>query len=165
MEVKGVGINAATMLKLLIQAARRYQTDRAQAVTVLNTTEAIGQYVLPLFYGAVEEVVYLVLLNGQQGVIHHECLAVGSVNSTSFDVRRAAELAIRRRAVYAVLAHNHPGGIALPSASDLKTTERMISALAPLNIRLADHIIVVGEDFVSLRDSRRLMEMERRLGL
>ena len=63
------------------------------------------------------------------------------------------ETALRFNAAAAVLAHNHPGGMALPSQEDLSTTQRLRQALEAVGVRLLDHIIVADGDFVSLADS------------
>ena len=52
-----------------------------------------------------------------------------------------------------VVAHNHPGGLALPSEEDLATTARIVTALRTVGISLIDHIIVADNDFVSVSDS------------
>ena len=165
LEVEGVGEHTAGLIQLVTELGRRYQLDKAKPGQVLARTEHMGAYILPLFHGLTDEVVYLVCLDGQHRAFHHEKLSQGSVNATNFNIRRAAEVALRRKAIYVVLAHNHPSGLALPSMSDISTTEHLITALAPLSIRLADHIIVAGEDFVSLRDSGHLRKIESRLGL
>ncbi|MCL2588569.1 MAG: DNA repair protein RadC [Oscillospiraceae bacterium] len=165
LEVKGIGEVSMCLIRLITELGRRYQIDRAHTERVLSTTEQVGQYVLPLFHGLTDESVYLVCMDGQHRAFHREKLAEGSVNSTNFNIRRATEIALRRKAVYVVLTHNHPSGVALPSATDIGATEQLITALAPLGIRLADHIIVADEDFVSLRDSGHLINIEGRLRL
>lgn len=163
LEVKGIGEVSMSLIRLITELGRRYQIDRAHSDRLLDSTERVGQYALPLFHGLMEEVVYLICLDGQHRAFHHEKLAEGSVSATGFNIRRAAEIALRRRAVYVVLAHNHPSGLAIPSMTDLATTEQFIHALAPLSIRLADHIIVADDDFVSMRDSGHLNSIEGRL--
>ena len=61
--------------------------------------------------------------------------------------------ALKHNAAAVILAHNHPGGVALPSPEDLSTTARIKAALEAADIRLLDHIIVADHDFVSLADS------------
>src|SRR5205807_418647 len=58
--------------------------------------------------------------------------------------------AIRHRAVMLFVGHNHPSGIATPSAEDLALTERLLDASRLLGIPLLDHIIVAGSGYVSL---------------
>jgi len=162
MEVDGIGEHAVTLIQLITQLGRRYQLDRAKEDLILSDTERMGNFVAPLFHGLTDEAVYLICLDGSLRVTHYEKLAEGSVNAINFSIRRAVEIALKRKAVYVVLAHNHPSGLAIPNVTDIATTEQLIQALAPLGIRLADHIIVAGDDFVSMRDSGHLDAMERR---
>ena len=59
-------------------------------------------------------------------------------------------MALHNNAAGVILAHNHPGGIALPSPEDIATTRTIKSALQPMGIVLMDHIIVAGEESVSM---------------
>ena len=63
------------------------------------------------------------------------------------------EYAIRYSASYAILAHNHPSGVALPSRDDLTTTAQVRDALALINVQLIDHLIIADNDYVSLAQS------------
>jgi DNA repair protein RadC len=62
-------------------------------------------------------------------------------------------MALEAGASSVVLGHNHPSGIALPSAEDIQTTRRLAAALSTVEIVLADHIIVADRDYVSLVQS------------
>ncbi len=68
-------------------------------------------------------------------------------------IRKIVELALASNATSVVLAHNHPSGIAIPSAEDITTTKRLATALDAVGIILADHIVVADEDFVSMADT------------
>ena len=63
------------------------------------------------------------------------------------------EIALNTNATTVVLAHNHPSGLALPSADDIQTTLRLAKAMEAVEITLADHIVVADNDFVSLNQS------------
>ena len=78
---------------------------------------------------------------------------VGSVNAVEVHLRKVVEIALRFNAVGVLLAHNHPGGVALPSSEDVATTTRILHTLQPLGIDLVDHIIVADNDAVSLSQS------------
>ena len=80
-------------------------------------------------------------------------LHTGSVNSSAVSLRKVAEIAIGCAATSVVLAHNHPSGLALPSKADKETTLLLKNTLEPLEILLADHIIVADQDFVSMADN------------
>jgi DNA repair protein RadC len=78
----------------------------------------------------------------------------GSVNSANVPIRRIVEIALSANATTVVLAHNHPSGLAIPSADDIQTTYRLAVALDAVEITLADHIVVSNEDYVSMVQSR-----------
>ena len=80
-------------------------------------------------------------------------LFTGSVNTVGVSVRRIVEEALRRNATSVILAHNHTSGIALPSREDEETTNMVQAALEAVGIRLADHMVMVEDDFVSMADS------------
>ena len=164
LEVEGIGEQAMGLVRLVTELGRRYQMDKAKITRILTTTEQTGNFVTPLFYGLTDEAVYMVCLDGKLKVTHYRKLAEGSVNSIHFSIRRVVEIALKQKAVYVVLAHNHPSGIAVPNVTDIATTEQLIEALATVGIRLADHIIVADGDFVSMRDSGHLNNIERRIG-
>lgn len=149
----GLSDNAAVLLQLMTPLARRYLLSRTQDSTVLASTQACGEYLLPYFFGAKEELVYLLCLDGKCKVLACRLLQTGSVNSASFSIRKAAEAAMACNASSVVLAHNHTSGVALPSHADLETTQRLRDALEPLGILLADHVVVADNDFVSMADN------------
>ena len=151
--VGGIGENAAVLLHLISPLSRRYLLSRMEKGAILTSTQACGSYLLPYFFGAKEELVYLLCLDGKCKVLSCRLLQTGSVNSAGFSIRKAAEAAMACNASSVVLAHNHTSGVALPSQADLETTRRLQSALAPLGILLADHIIVADDDFVSMADN------------
>ena len=68
-------------------------------------------------------------------------------------LRQIVEHALLSGASRVLLAHNHPSGIALPSAADRHMTLQVRDALATMGIRLTDHIIVADDDFVSMAQS------------
>ena len=160
MEIKGIGKISASLIQLITALGRRYQIEKQIVKSPLLSTEEIGRHILPYFYGCTEEVVYLFCLNANRVVTYHELLAEGSVNSVNFNVRRATEVSLRRGATSVILAHNHPGGVAMPSTADIRITEKFVAALAAVGLCLVDHIIVANDDFVSLRDSGHLAQIE-----
>lgn len=151
--VEGVGANTATLIKLMPQIYRRYAVSRESINNILNTTTKAGDYLVARFCGETEEVVYLVCLDSKCKVLACKMLARGETDSANLSIRKVVETALACNASSAILSHNHASGIALPSKEDEFTTRRVASALAAVNITLADHIIVAGGDYVSFADS------------
>ena len=152
-KVPGMGRNSAIFLSLIPQVGRYYQVKRNETGQILRTTEQCGRYLVPHFYGRENETVFLLCLDAKCKVLSCKLVGEGSVNSANIPIRRVVELALAANATTVVLAHNHPSGLALPSADDVHTTLRVAKAMDAVEITLADHIVVADNDFVSLAQS------------
>lgn len=157
MNVEGVGESAAVLIHLVPEAARRYRIAKESPGTILRSTGEIGRFLIPHFMNTRGEAVYLVCLDPKRRVIDCSLLASGGPTSVPISVRQIAETALLHNAAAVILAHNHPNGLALPSAEDRAATNQVRTALHALNIDLIDHIIVAGEDFVSMAESGLLL--------
>lgn len=152
-KVEGVGPESAKLLHFTTAVGRYYMVNRAMQNTVLSTTEKCGQYLVPYFHGRRNETVYLLCLDAKCKLLACREVSEGSVNSASVSPRKVVEIALAANATTVVLAHNHPSGIAVPSAEDVQTTYRVAAALDAVEITLADHIIVSDGDFTSMVQS------------
>lgn len=152
-KVSGVGPHTAVFLNLITEVGRYYLVNRAGPNVILHTTEKCGQYLVPRFYGRRNETVFLLCLDAKCKMLCCKEVGEGSVNSASISVRRIVEIALAANATTVVLAHNHPSGLAIPSAEDVHTTERIAAVLNAVEITLADHIVVADDDFVSMVQS------------
>lgn len=152
-KVPGISKNTATFLTLIPQTGRYYQIKRAEPGDILHTIDQCGRYLVPYFYGRENETVFLLCLDAKCKVLGCKMVGEGSVNSANIPIRRVVEIALNTNATTVVLAHNHPSGLALPSADDIQTTLRLAKAMAAVEITLADHIVVADNDFVSMTQS------------
>ena len=153
-QVDGIGENAAVLLSALPQLMRRYNISRSKdGAVILNTTTKLGNYLVPFFFGAQEEQVYLLCMDAKCKVLDCRLLFTGSINTVGVSVRRIVEEALRQKATSVALAHNHTSGIALPSREDEETTRMVRDALEMVGILLADHIVFADGDFVSMAAS------------
>jgi DNA repair protein RadC len=69
----------------------------------------------------------------------------GTVNGASVYPREIVKQALADNAAGVILAHNHPSGVADPSQADIQITERLKKALALVDIRVLDHVIIGDE--------------------
>ena len=75
-----------------------------------------------------------------------EDLFFGTIDGASVYPRVIVQKALEHNAVAIVAYHNHPSGVAEPSKADLQITQRIQEALALVDVRLLDHLVVcVGE--------------------
>ena len=152
-KVPGISDHAATLLRLVTQLGRFYQVDTAQRTEALTSIDACGAYLVPHFFGRKVETVFLLCLDAKCKVLCCREIGEGSVNAASISVRKVVEAALSANATSVVLAHNHPSGVALPSADDVQTTRRIAAALSAVEVRLIDHIVVAEGDFISMVQS------------
>lgn len=152
LEVEGVGLNTALLIKLMPQLNRRYQLSGITAKNcVLDTAEAAGKFFVSQFYAMKEETVYMACLDAKCRLLANDRIAESISGAVSgIELRDIVEKAIMNRAHSVVIAHNHPDGFAVPSTDDIKATRRITEALAAVEIKLADHIIISGGEFMSV---------------
>lgn len=151
--VDGIGESAAVLLKLVPQIVQKARIAEAEKETVLTTVSRVGAYLLERYEGEKHEVLYQLCLDRKGKLLACKRLHDGGVAGAELDVRRVVENAILTRASGVILAHNHPSGIALPSAEDVAATARVRDALRTIEVELVDHIIVADGDFVSMERS------------
>ena len=151
-EVAGVGESTALLLRFVRDLNRRYLLDKQEKRPSLAEPEAAGKLFLPYFYGIQEERVYAAFLDDDLRLINCRLLFEGGINYAPLSVRKLVEAALREKATGVILAHNHPAGQAIPSLEDREATLQIRSALEAMEIRLLDHIIVAGEDYISMEE-------------
>jgi DNA repair protein RadC len=103
-----------------------------------------------MFIGKTNELVALICIDAKGKLLFCNTIFEGTVNSAAVSMRRFVEIAVRYDATDLIMAHNHPGGTAIPSEQDIIVTQKVSDALRTVNINLLDHIIVCGCDWVSL---------------
>ena len=156
--VPDIGENAVTLLRLIPAVSRRYMLDKTPTNEPIDSAAAAGRYFIPRFMYETEEVVYALLLDARKRPIQCAAVSRGTVDAAEINARRLAEIALQYRASAVILAHNHHSGVALPSQADIVVTQQVRDALAPLGIKLRDHIIVADRDYVSMAQSGLLAD-------
>lgn len=149
--VEGVGEHAATLLRLILPVASQVmtdiqKTDKSEAFTV----ERAGEYLIKRYLSESSEVVYLLLFDNAGRLLSCVRVYEGSVNSVSITPRMLIEIALSHHASSVILAHNHPGGLAIPSADDIGTTRLLQNAFNAVGIPFAEHIVVAGGSYVPI---------------
>ena len=157
--IEGIDEASVLLLRLVPELHRRYFLSRSRDEKRLTTSADFGRFLLPYFYGARDEMVYLLLLDAAGTVLNCKLIGHGSVNSANVPMRRVVQEALTANASGVVLAHNHPSGVALPSKEDADLTARLRDTLDALQILLLDHIVVADDDFVSMRESGYFQRM------
>lgn len=154
MSVEGVGEQAAVLIKLIPQMTRKYQLSGigGSKKPVLDTVDKAGKFIIPYFQSMTEEAAYMLCLDPRCRLISVQLCGSGGEYSASASVKRIVETAARERADSVLLAHNHPGGVPMPSREDIEATKRIAGALKAVGIKLADHVVVACNEFMSMNE-------------
>ncbi len=161
-QIKGVGENSAILIKLIPEMGAYYLDNKTLPGEIINSTERAGAYFMAKFFGKCTEEAWMLSLDDKRKVIRSVLLSDdGIVNAVRITVRHIVEQAVNSNATSVILAHNHPGGVALPSIGDKQVTAQAYKALHMINVQLVDHIIVADGDFVSMADSGYIDMMSR----
>ena len=153
MQVKGMGEHSAAMLKLFPAVLGRYLEGRAAPGQIVHTPAEAGYVLAPYFYGARNEMVYVLCLDAKEKVLGVRRISEGNNSNSDVTIRRVAEECLALRATFCYLAHNHTDSLALPSPEDMNTTAVVRTALEPLGIRLLDHLVFADNEMVSARET------------
>ena len=159
-KVKGVGDHTAVFLRMLPAVLGRYQGARTRLSAIINSPEEAYAWLEPYFFGARNEMVYVLCMDGKRQVLGVRKVAEGSIEMAEVNTRRIAEEAIGLRAAQIYVAHNHVSNLAIPSQADWLTTDTLRGALRPIGIELIDHLVFVDGDMVSLKDSEHLKGLQ-----
>ena len=144
--VKGLGPAKRSELIAVLELARRALAQQLRAREVFASPGAVKQY-LQLHLAARQHEVFAVLfLDVQNRLLAIEELFRGTLTQTSVYPREVVLRALHHQSAAVVLAHNHPSGSVQPSRADEALTQTLKAALALVDVRVLDHVIVgVGE--------------------
>lgn len=155
----GLTKNAATFLVMLPDISRVYLKDRNNNQSKIIDFERLGEYFTAKFIGRDEETMILLLADAKGKEVYCGVVSKGSIHASEAPVRRIVDLSMRYNAATAVIAHNHPSGVALPSQADIKATTTISNALNLIGVMLVDHLIISDDDFVSLRETKLCQDL------
>jgi len=152
--VEGIGDASALFLCLVNEIARRARMTSI-AKTPLNTLGELCDYCCELLAGERSEQFCVILMDARFNLIRTVRLSAGIPDSVAVYPRLIAEQALKSGAMKVTLVHNHPAGDCTPSPDDIRTTDSVAAALAPLGIDLVDHIIVTDSEAYALRAQKK----------
>ena len=150
--IPGLGPAKSAQLQAVLELARRSLREDVRRDTALNSPGAVRDY-LRLTLGRREHEVFVALfLDAQNRLLVAEELFRGTLTQTSVHPREVVKRALAVNAAAVIFAHNHPSGVAEPSRSDEVLTASLRQALALVDVRVLDHLIVAGPATLSFAE-------------
>lgn len=153
LKIDGVTENTVALFKLYASISRCSAIEKTDDTDVLKSADEIGQYIHSRYTMKSGEWASLLCIKPNGSVLRFEFIGEGDISTVGISTRRILEIAVKSSATIVILAHNHPSGIALPSAIDVEITKGLVQSLRQVGISLVDHIIVTENDYVSMAQS------------
>jgi len=151
-QVKGLGPAKRAEILAVLELARRAMAQRLQERAVLDSPQAVRQFFQLRLSALPHEVFAVMFLDVQNRMMAMEEMFKGTVSQTSVYPREVVLRALHHRASAVILAHNHPSGSVQPSRADEALTQTLKSALALIDVRVLDHIIVAQGQSLSMAE-------------
>lgn len=149
--VKGMGAAKFAQLQAAVEMSRRYLAEQLAQRDVLRNPQDSRRWLTARLRDETIEIFGMLLLDNQHRVLGFEELSRGTIDGASVYPREVVKRVLGKNAAAVILAHNHPSGVAEPSAADRALTERLRQALALVDVRVLDHL-VIGETVTSFAE-------------
>ena len=151
-EIKGLGQAKYVQLQACLEMSQRHLMEEISQQDAMENPEQVKQYVQAKLCMKTNEVFSALFLDNQHRVIAFEELFFGTINTSSVHPRVVIQRGLAHNAAAVIVAHNHPSGVAEPSLSDVDITRTLKTALALVDIRLLDHLVVASHQVTSLAE-------------
>ncbi|WP_286237087.1 RadC family protein [Neptuniibacter halophilus] len=149
---RGLGQAKYAQLQAVLEMGRRHLFSQLLKGEAMTRPQQVKAYLTARLRHHSREVFGCLFLDNQHQVICFEELFQGSLTAAAVYPREVVVRALAHNAAALILAHNHPSGVAEPSQSDLGITERLQKALALVEVRVLDHMVVGDAEVVSFAE-------------
>ncbi|MGR9107340.1 MAG: RadC family protein [Gammaproteobacteria bacterium] len=151
-QTHGLGDAKYAQLQAALEMARRHLRETVERGDPLKNPEESRDYLCAQLGRYPYEVFACLFLDNQHRVIRFEELFRGTIDTTSVYPREVLRLALQLNAAAVIFAHNHPSGVCTPSNADRKITQKLVEALALVDIRVLDHFIIGDSEAYSFAE-------------
>lgn len=150
--IKGIGPAKRAEVAAVLELARRAMAGELAARPVFDSPARVKEFLGLQLGGRGHEVFAVLFLDSQSRLLRLEEMFRGTLTQTSVYPREVVKRALELGAAAVILAHNHPSGVAEPSRADEFLTQTLKSALALVDVRVLDHLVVGQGTVVSLAE-------------
>jgi DNA repair protein RadC len=150
--IKGLGPAKRAEMSAVLELARRSLAQELMERPVFDSPTRVKDYLRLQIGGKPHEVFVVLFLDAQNRLIRAEEMFRGTLTQTSVYPREVLKRALELGAAAVLLAHNHPSGAAEPSKADEYLTQTLTRALALIDVRVLDHLVVAPAEVVSFAE-------------
>ncbi len=149
---RGLGSAKYVTLKAGLELGSRYLAASLEERDALTNPDQTRDYLKTRLRGYPHEVFACLFLDNRHRVIRYHEMFSGTIDGASVHPREVVKRALEHNAAAVILAHNHPSGIGEPSRADKALTHRLKDALALVDIRVLDHVVIGDGEAVSFAE-------------
>ena len=152
LDTPGMGPAGYCRLQAALELARRHYAEALRAGPLRDSPRATRDFLIARLRDSPHELFCCLHLDNRHRLIAFDELFRGTIDGASVHPREVVKQALARNAAALILAHNHPSGVAEPSQADELITRRLREALALVDIRVLDHLIVADTGCLSFAE-------------
>ncbi|TKB45470.1 RadC family protein [Thalassotalea mangrovi] len=141
---QGAGLAKYAQLQACLVLTRRLLQEPLSQRQALQSSTQTKHFLIGALKLEPHEVFAVLFLDNQHRVISFKKLFYGTIDAATVYPRVIVEQALKLGSCAVILSHNHPSGVVKPSLADKQITKRLVQALALIDVRVLDHIIVAG---------------------
>ena len=143
---RGLGIAKFVQLQASLEISRRFLFEGTMQSNALTSPESVRQYLSLKLTNLEHELFVCLFLDSKHRVMEYQEMFRGSLTNASVYPREIVKACLAINAAAVIFAHNHPSGVAEPSDADIQLTEKLKKALALIDVRVLDHLVVGAGD-------------------
>ena len=151
-KINGIGEARAITVCAALELGRRRQVNETPDKATINTSKQAASIIVPFLQGLQHEVFYVLYLNQSCKLIKGETISSGGMTGTVADIKMILKGCLLHNANHLIVAHNHPSGSKNPSQADKLLTDKLKESAKLMDIKLIDHLIVAGNEYLSMAD-------------
>lgn len=149
---RGLGPARIARLMAALELGRRYLEAPSGTRQLLHAPTDAARFFKARLLDLPHEVFCCLFLDTRHRVIRYEELFRGTIDGATVYPREVVKRALQHNASAIIVGHNHPSGVSEPSEADRRITLKLAKALALVEIRLLDHLVVSRDGHVSLAE-------------
>lgn len=138
----GLGVAGYTQIQASLELARRHAFETLERGDALSSPARVRRYLSLQLGGCQHEIFAALFLDNRHRVIVFEQLFRGTIDGAAVYPREVMKRCLAANAAAVIFAHNHPSGVAEPSDADISITRKLTDALALIDVRVLDHLII-----------------------
>ena len=149
---RGLGDAKYAALQAGIEIGRRILRNQMELGCPIVDAAGAKRFLIAELGSKTREAFCALFLDTRHRVITFETLALGTIDNATVHPREVLKRVLETNAAAVIFAHNHPSGVCEPSAADTSLTRTLCRALALIDVRVLDHLVVAANDIVSFAD-------------